>query len=87
MWDPGTARRQHLWDQAVDLSYGGILAHRNPKESEDGPEILRPTRPCASRKLSRDNCRATCKQHAAEDKNRILLEGLGSKESVENIGK
>jgi len=87
MWDPGTARRQHPWDQAVDLSYGGILAHRNPKESEDGPEILRPTRPCASRKLSRDNCRATCKQHAAEDKNRILLEGLGSKESVENIGK
>jgi len=40
--------RQRLWDQIGDLSYGGFLAHRNPKESEDEPEILRPTRPCAS---------------------------------------
>lgn len=41
-------RRQHLWDQSGDLNNGGFLAHRNPKESEDEPEILRPTRPCAS---------------------------------------
>ena len=46
----GRVRRQHLWDQIGDLRYGGFLAHRNPKESEDEPEILRPTRPCASRK-------------------------------------
>ena len=25
------------------MSYGGFLVHRNPKESEDEPEILRPT--------------------------------------------
>ena len=33
-------RRQHLWDQSGDLNNGGFLAHRNPKESEDEPEIL-----------------------------------------------
>jgi hypothetical protein len=45
-----SVRRQRLWDQIGDLSNGGFLAHRNPKESEDEPEILRPNRPCASRK-------------------------------------
>ncbi len=43
-------RRQRLWDQSGDLNNGEFLAHRNPKESEDEPEILRPTRLCASRK-------------------------------------
>ena len=41
-------RRQRLWDQIDDLSNGGFLAHRNPKESEDEPEILRPTHAGAS---------------------------------------
>ena len=41
-------QRQRLWDQIGDLNNGGFLAHRNPKESEDEPEILCPTRPCAS---------------------------------------
>jgi hypothetical protein len=40
-------RRQHLWEQIGDLSNGGFLAHRNPKENEDGPEIPCPTR-CTS---------------------------------------
>ena len=43
-------RRQHLWDQIGDLSNGGFLAHHNPKESEDEPEILRPTHAGTSRK-------------------------------------
>ena len=33
-------QRQRLWDQIGELSNGGFLAHRNPKESEDEPEIL-----------------------------------------------
>jgi hypothetical protein len=37
-------RRQRLWDQTGDLSNGRFLAHRNPKESEDEPEVLRATR-------------------------------------------
>ena len=41
--------RQHLCDQNRYLNIGG-LAHRNPKESEDEPEILRPTRAGASRR-------------------------------------
>ncbi|MCA3350654.1 MAG: hypothetical protein INF97_08685, partial [Roseomonas sp.] len=47
---PWVVRRQHLWDQIGDLSNGGFLAHRNPKESEDEPEILRPTHAGTSRK-------------------------------------
>ena len=43
-------RRQRLWDKIGVLSNGGFLAHRNPKESEDEPEILRPTHAGASRK-------------------------------------
>ena len=45
-----TVRRQRLWDQIGGLSNGGFLAHRNPKESEDKPEILRPTHAGTSRK-------------------------------------
>jgi hypothetical protein len=33
-------RRQRLWDQTGDLRCGGVLAHRNSKESVDEPEIL-----------------------------------------------
>jgi hypothetical protein len=43
-----TIRRQCLWDQIGDLNNGGFLAHRNPKESEDESEILRPTHAGAS---------------------------------------
>jgi hypothetical protein len=46
--DVAGVHRQRLWDQSGDLNNGGFLAHRNPKESEDEPEILCPTRPCAS---------------------------------------
>ena len=42
-------RRRRLWDQTGDLSNGGFLALRNPKESEDEPEILRPTYAAAGR--------------------------------------
>jgi len=38
-FDIAPVRRQCLWDQIVDISNGGFLAHRNPKASEDEPEI------------------------------------------------
>jgi hypothetical protein len=45
-------RLQHLWDQTGDLSNGGFLAHRNPKESEDEPEtapsVCQPKSWCAT---------------------------------------
>jgi transposase len=37
--------------------------------------------------LVRDIRRAKRKRHSAEDKIRILLEGLESEESIENIGR
>ncbi len=45
-----SVQRQRLWDQISDLNNVGFLAHRNPKESEDEPEILHPTQAGASRK-------------------------------------
>lgn len=45
-----------------------------------------PTRVPAE-KLVRDIRRATRKHHSAEDKVRIVLEGLRGEESIENIGK
>jgi hypothetical protein len=38
-------------------------------------------------KLVRDICRAMRKHHSAKDKSRIVLEGLESEESIENIEK
>ena len=49
-----SVRRQRLWDQIGDLSNEGCLAHRNPKESEDVPEILSPLPPVRRPK----SCRA-----------------------------
>ena len=39
-------QRQRLWDQTGDLNYGGFLAHRNPKESEDEPASRRGLASC-----------------------------------------
>jgi transposase len=44
--------------------------------------MLRPTRPCASRKAGPDIRRATRKHHSAEDKIRIVQEGLCGEESI-----
>ena len=78
-------QRQRLWDQTGDLNNGGFPAHRNHKESEDEPKILRPTHAVPAEKLVRDIRRATRKHHSAEDKIRIVLEGLCGEESIENI--
>ena len=50
------------------------MFHRNPKESEDGPEILRPTRASAAEKLVRDIHRATRNHRSDEEKIHIVLE-------------
>ena len=63
------------------------MALCNPKQSEDEPEILLPTHAALAEKLVRDGLRATRKYNSAEDKIRNVLEGLGSEESIENIGK
>ncbi len=60
----------------------GFLAHRNPKKREDEPEIRWPAHAGASRKLVCDIRRATRKHHSAEDKIRIVLEGLRGEESI-----
>jgi hypothetical protein len=74
-----------MWDQIGDLNNGGFLAHRNPKESEDELEVLRPTNVVPAEKLVRDTRHATRKHHSAEDKIRIVLEGLRGEENIENI--
>ena len=63
---------------------GGFLAHRNHKESEGDPDSLRPAGPCAGRKTGPRYSprRAARKHHSAEDKIRIVLEGLRGEESI-----
>jgi hypothetical protein len=75
--------RQRLRYQTGNFSSGGFMAHRKPNESEDEPEVSR----VPAEKLVRDIRCATRKHHSAEDKIRIVPEGLGSKESIENNGK
>jgi hypothetical protein len=75
-------RRRRLWDRIGDLSNGGFLAHGNPKEGEEEPEILPPLARVQAEKLVRDIRRATRKHHSAEDKIRTVLEGLRGEESI-----
>jgi hypothetical protein len=58
------------------LSKGGFLVHRNPQESEDEPEILRPPARASAEKLVRDIRRAMRKHHSTDGKIRIVSEGL-----------
>jgi len=64
------------------LRNAGFLAHRSPQENEDEPEILRPTAKPPAEKVVRDIRCATRKHHSAEDKIRIVLEGLRGEESI-----
>jgi transposase len=52
-----------------------------------GQKYSTPPARVPAEKLVRDIRRATRKHHSAEDKIRIVLEGLGFEESIESIGK
>jgi hypothetical protein len=67
------------------LRYGGLLVDCNLKQNEGESEILGPHGPDTSRKADRDFRRAARKHHSAEDKIRIVLEGLVFEEGIENI--
>ena len=55
---------QRLRYQTGDLHSGGFLAHRNPNESENEPEILPPPARAPAEKLVRDIRRAMRKHHS-----------------------
>ena len=59
-----TVPRQRLRYQTGDLHSGGFLAHRNPNESENEPEILPPPARAPAEKLVRDIRRAMRKHHS-----------------------
>ena len=59
-----TVPRQRLRYQTGDLHSGGFLAHRNPNESENEPEILPPPALAPAEKLVRDIRRAMRKHHS-----------------------
>ena len=61
---------------------GGFPAHRNCQESADEPEILHPGGQGASRTRGTRHPPATRKHHSAEDKIRIVLEGLRGEDSI-----
>lgn len=55
------------------MRYGGFLADRNLKQSEDEPEILDPHGPDTSRKADRDFRRAARKHHSTKDNTYLRL--------------
>ena len=81
------ARRQRLVDQTVDWSNGGFLAHPNPRRVKIRQKSSAPPTRALAEKPVRIIRRATRSRHSAKNKIRIVLEGLESKESIENIGK
>ena len=59
----------------------------NPTRVKMSQKSSAPPSRVPAEKLVRDIRRALRKHQSAEDKIRIILEGLGSKESIENNGK
>jgi transposase-like protein len=61
----------------------GFLDHRSHSRSEDEPEIRVGKEP--AEKVVRDIRRATRRRYSAEDKIRIVLEGLRGEESIAEL--
>ena len=62
---------------------GGFLAHRSLSRSEDEPEIRSVKEP--AEKIVKDIRRMTRRKFSAEEKIRIVLEGLRSEESITEL--
>jgi hypothetical protein len=66
--------------EAQDVKLQGFLAHRSLSRSEDGTEIRAGEE--SAEKVVKDIRRATRRHFSAEDKIRIVLEGLRGEESI-----
>ena len=76
--------RQHSWDKLGRLKKGVFLAHRSVHRSED--ETAFQFSEGSGRELVvKDIRRATRKQYSAEEKIRIVLEGLRGEDSIAEL--
>ena len=80
---PGSVRRQRSLDRADGLNKGESLAHRNVHRSEG--ETANPTIEEPAEKVVQDIRRATRKHYSAEEKIRIVLEGLRGEDSISEL--
>jgi len=73
-------RHQRLWDRLRGFRNGGFLAHLN----RQGMKMRKKSEPQTStaERVVKDIRRKTRKQHSAEEKIRIVLEGLRGEESI-----
>ena len=76
-------RRQHSLDRTGGLKKGEFLAHRNVHRSED--ETANRSLKEPAEKVVQDIRRATRKHYSAEDKIRIVLEGLRGEDSIAEL--
>jgi transposase len=76
-------RRQHSLDRLDGLRKGGFLSHRSPPRSEDETEIRAGER-TGDRSREEDPSRDG-RHFSAEDKNRIVLEGLRGEDSIAEL--
>jgi transposase len=65
------------------LNKGGFLAHRNDEGAKMSQKLAKP--PSVSERLVRDIRRATRKQYSAEEKIRIVLDGLRGDASIAEL--
>jgi transposase len=65
------------------LNKGGFLDHRSHSRSEDEPGIRVGKEP--AEKVVQNIRRATCKRYSAEEKIRIVLEGLRGEDSIAEL--
>ena len=76
-------RHQHPLDRMHDLNNGGFLAHRSRMENEDETEIRNTGG--STEQVVKDIRRATRKQYSAEEKIRIVLDGLRGEYSIAEL--
>jgi transposase len=76
-------RRQHSWDRLGLFAKGGFLVHRSRQgakmRQKSGPEKK------PAEQVVKDIRRATRRQFSAEEKIRIVLEGLRGEESIAEL--
>jgi transposase len=78
-----TVRRQRLRDSFSGLKNGGFLAHRNHRGVEMSQKSG--TTKLSSERIVKDIRRATRKQYSAEEKIRIVLDGLRGEHSIAEL--
>src|SRR3954465_8778502 len=83
LWRGGLVRRQHSLDRIGGVRKGGFLAHRSQRGAQMRQKSGTPNG--SSEQLVKNIRRATRKHYSAEDKIRIVLDGVRGESSVAEL--